>query len=76
MMYFFYQLKNHFQRPFKNSKNLGEKGQSIVEFLFLFSLIVLWAFLILQEGNSVLAKYWESLVKIIVNDPSQQIEIK
>lgn len=53
-----------------------QKGQSLLEFILLFAMVVLWGFLLVREANTMIADYWKVVVKIIVNDPTQNIELR
>jgi hypothetical protein len=54
---------NHFRR-----KCLGEKGQSIVEFVLLLSAIASISYFFMGFMNANIARYWEYSVNLIVND--------
>ena len=53
-----------------------QKGQSLLEFVLLFAMVVLWGFILVREANLLLADYWKALVNVIVNDPSQNMDMR
>ncbi len=54
--------------PNKFAKKLGEKGQTIVEFVLLLSVVtgLSWGFVAIMNKN--LGRYWEYSANLIVND--------
>lgn len=66
----------HFFKFSYSLKKKKQKGQSLLEFVLLFVLIVVWGLLLIQESNKMIANYWESLITIIVNDSSQNTTIE
>lgn len=55
--------------PFhKINKALGERGQSIVEFVLLLAVISSISYLFVAVMNKNVARYWEYSANLIVND--------
>ena len=51
-----------------SKRYLGEKGQSIVEFVLLLSAIASISYFFMGFMNANIARYWEYSVNLIVND--------
>lgn len=49
-------------------KKLGQKGQSIVEFVLLLTVITVISMTFVGFMNRNLARYWEYSVNLIIND--------
>ncbi len=52
----------------KFTKKLGEKGQSIVEFVLLLAVVTALSYSFVAVMNKNLARYWEYSANLIVND--------
>lgn len=60
----------------KESKLINnQSGQTMVEFILLFLILVLISFSFIKILNFNLAKYWVALVTLIIDDPSVTINI-
>lgn len=53
-----------------------ESGQSLVEFVLLLSVIVLLSFGFLKVANTGLAEYWLKAATLILDDPSQKLQMR
>lgn len=53
---------------FKPLQSLGEKGQSIVEFVLLLLVITLVSYSFVAVMNGNIARYWEYAANLVVND--------
>jgi len=56
-------------------KTESERGQSVVEFVLLLLVIMGFSMLFLALTNRNLSTYWRYLVKIVVDDPTQQLNL-
>ncbi len=65
------------QAKLPNSSDLinNENGQTMIEFILLFVIIVMISMTFLTSINSNIADYWLGMVMIIVDDPSVVIQI-
>ncbi len=52
----------------KLTEKLGEKGQTIVEFVLLLAVVTGLSFAFVAVMNKNLARYWEYSANLIVND--------
>lgn len=59
---FFKRLRRH------SLRYLGDKGQSIVEFVLLLSAVASISYFFMGFMNANIARYWEYSVNLIVND--------
>ena len=60
-------------KPWKNFslkfiKKMGQRGQSIVEFVLLLAVIASLSYVFVAVMNNNLAKYWEYSANLIIND--------
>lgn len=54
----------------------NEKGQSLVEFVLLLAVIMLISLLFLKLVNTNVAKYWRAMGTVLLEDPSQTIQMR
>ena len=62
------------QRRKPNIRN--EKGQSLVEFVLLLSVIMLLSLGFLKVVNGNVSKYWLAMAKVLVEDDSQELRLR
>tara|TARA_B100001971_G_scaffold213155_1_gene245645 strand:- start:245391 stop:245627 length:237 start_codon:yes stop_codon:yes gene_type:complete len=67
--------------PNKNTQDqekniLDQRGQSLVEFVLLLSVIMLTSLLFLKLVNTNVAKYWLAMGRVLAEDPSQTINLR
>lgn len=55
---------------------LEQKGQTLVEFMLLLSVLVLTSLVFLSTINTGIAHLWESLGRILVEDPLVPIKVR
>jgi len=54
----------------------NQKGQSLVEFVLLLSVIMLISLLFLKLINTNIANYWQAMGTVLLEDPTQRIEMR
>ena len=59
-----------------NDDILNQSGQSLVEFILLMSGIVIISFTFMRVINGNIADRWQSMATMILDDPSQSLELK
>lgn len=55
---------------------IGERGQSLVEFVLLLTIVMILSLTFLKLVNGKVADYWLAMGKMLVEDPSVQLELK
>ena len=62
----------YLKRKLKKAKAvLSQRGQSLIEFMLLLVAVATISFTFVKVVNNQIASRWASIVKIIVDDPSQ-----
>lgn len=54
---------------------LNQKGQSLIEFLLLFMVMMGVTIIFYQSANSNINALWESLLNLIIDDKNQRVKI-
>ena len=54
----------------------NERGQSLVEFVLLLTIVMILSLTFLKLVNGKVADYWLAMGKMLVEDPSVQLELK
>lgn len=54
----------------------NQKGQSLVEFVLLLSVIMLISLLFLKLINTNIANYWQAMGTVLLEDPTQTIQMR
>lgn len=67
-----YKLPSHPTKKFV----INQKGQTLVEFLLLLASIVAIAYTFMRVVNSNLGEQWTEMSQTILEDESQQLEIR
>ncbi len=60
----------------KKKLSLGEKGQSLVEFVLLLTMVMIISLAFLKLVNGKVADYWLAMGNMLTEDPSIQLELK
>lgn len=60
----------------KNKEILNQRGQSLVEFVLLLSVIMIISLLFLKLVNTNIAKYWQAMGTVLLEDPTQSIKMR
>lgn len=55
---------------------LEQSGQSLIEFVLLLSVIMLTSLLFLKLVNTNVAKYWEAMATVLLEDRSQTVQLR
>ena len=55
---------------------LDNRGQSLVEFVLLLSVIMLTSLLFMKLINTNVAKYWQAMGTVLTEDPNQTIRLR
>lgn len=64
-------VPNHPQNLVKN-----QRGQSLLEFILLFAIIVSFSLIVVKGINGGLAEYWRDMAQIILQDPTQVLTLR
>ena len=54
---------------------LEQRGQSLIEFVLLLSVIMIVSLLFLKLVNTNVAKYWKAMGIVLLEDRSQSVEL-
>ena len=64
------------QKDHLKAANTDEKGQSLIEFVFLMASMILISFLLLRGFNSGIGKIWTTYVKAIAKPTTSTIQLR
>lgn len=54
----------------------SQRGQSLLEFILLFAVIVSLSLVVVKGINGNLAEYWREMAQIILQDPGQVLTLR